>query len=1421
MNLKTIAAHTPFCSCAAMPMRFSVLHQLCAMRATRGGGATRWAVLACLLIYLSCAHAQGQTGLINVNSEQTCAAVTSGTDGTMECGDTGEATTLTVGITPGTILTFQESALLPTGENGVGGCSGASDFVAGDNVCYRSTLVEFTVEATQIKTSRAMYGRELKIPTAYAGFHTKTFRRVYDPDQSDLAGKSTFFVPLADENAVFYPTVRIENILATSTQAPNISPTVIASDYAATEEYRLWGESDPDNTDFMGNIPLACQFTMHRDDYDVLGEIGRVIFDAPWVTSTAREFRATKKDEPGNYSCEKKLCCGALPGQIDIDLLGLNTCQDPTFCMERATWCDMNRVYYGDYNGAALFEMPGDTNDQNYDDDEDDDSCGSGDDDNESQGGGICDFSECSTGDLTTDQMYRIAQQDCDCSFSLTGDDPPANADFSSCVAICYVDSDDGDAGSSLDINLSSKQGFKSRRFGDLEDHGDDDEDDETNIANGTFLEGFGDGGKSCSGCDSPRRAFCPEACRDTSMQDLIGTPGYNPMDAAGITGKTHPACRMLRGMAPRVDVVYVGIDDGGSESDNDNTGMISSTCVDDCFNTPGCEPTEVCKNLERDALYDDTDNDVDRRTLVEGPYRVNWVNGVIPGLSSELFTDHPNMGGMWYNSEDNIRSRPSADDSFGSIDDDQYCSAFGLNDQSLNGELGTYVAECPSAMCIPDGNHQPDGSFFRCIDDDEDVYESFRCPAGFFPQGATAEDVRRICHAPYPRYSDDTDPVASESDGSNPDGMHPEDPFNYDPKPATVCPLTIRDRIPLLASDQRRFVDHDYDSKPRIATHTTGEAFALYGPYCHASYMAAYGSPEFAVRVIRRDLSTVDPLPTQNVTVTVFSESTADASGGTADVTKFYGVSDDGSMFVRLGNVRSEAGTLGVEMDDMIVVCNGTFNGDAGAPNPTYRMAGATSDPVQAAQSPWDIIAAGSSVFFAGYLQTVFGHGVEVQNSGFTGLLPIPQVLQSAPDAYDTRDYSSSNPPTDVGIKKGSGWFTVTKRQQSTYGTGYRQIGQTPELFANDANAQRACSEPRFSAVPGMIPGKDYTLQQRNYDSGVIASLPKLSTTRIVGKVSGNRGTEERYYRDTLPESTPAIVFGRLFEFMSLDTCEEIVAKLNKFGHLPKDYLRDTGSGKCGAPTQWIHDGKFYFEDPTVNNAQTVITLDITQANSRYGGTVDVIQRAVFVADPVPTCEVATNSADGSIRISAQNVGEFAANFIVTGSCDSGVRITATAALSIPPDQIREFTLLVSHDDTFDAGANSNNGTVVTNFTCDLFISNPGVADPSTEFFDEANLTNCELYNSDSGSGPTALPQNAINICTEMSNGCDFGPSTGDRGYAASSGSMMITGTIALVALVSAFLFMGGCAWMTTSQDKALYKAKLEKTIYESSSGK
>ncbi len=1349
-----------------------------------------------LLISTCLAQTPATTGVIDVQTQQSCVAVTQNTDGTMDCNESGEASVITLGMSPGSILEFEQSAVLPAGEasEGTSGCKTSESFTTGGGQCYESTRVSFNVEASQITMSRALYGRDLEIPYAYAGFHSKSFRRVPFGPTADLSGKATAFIPYADDFAVFYPTVRIDNIVATSSQTALIGTQLLPGD-----QYKNWGESDLGFTDFTGTLPDACQDIIYTDDFDDLRGSGRVFFSYPWATSSAREYNHDKT-EPGNYDCKEQLCCGAFPGQLSPSADDLNKCPDATYCMERATWCDMNLIYYGDYGGVTWMNMDGglggDMNRDNYDDDDDDDSCGDGSSDDENDSGGICDFASCGNS-ITDAQKESIASKWCDCD----------GGGFDECSPNCYASGPRGDGGSTLDINLSSKQGGRSRRFGGEEDAKDDDNDDE----NTPIDTDLGDGGKICTGCESAERAFCPEVCMQKFAQDLIGTPAFTAVTSGEPQNafKTHPACRMLRGAMGRVDVVYVGIDDGGDTTDINNTGMIYPGCVQDCLDTDGCNPIDACINEERAPLYDDTDNDEARRNLVDGPWRLNWVNGVVPGLDSRIFTNHPNAEYTWYNAEDNIRLNPPDDDSFGSLDDDSFCTAEGLGDQYLAGSdyPVTYVAECPGAVCIPNGDFQPDGSYFRCIDDDGDVPPSFLCPHGFFLDGATASDVRRQCQRPYPRYEDDYS-KANGNDGNNPDGMHPADAFDYDPKPATVCPLSNFDRMPIMNADQRRFVDHD--SSSRIAMHNTAEAFALYGPFCYAEYMAAYGQPEFVVRVTRTDLSP-DPLPPQVVTVTVFSETTETANQNGADVSSFYGVSDDGTMFVRLKSVSSVDGSLGVEMDEMLVTCNATFHGGRGAPAIPYNMAGATVDPAKSAMSPWPAIQEHISCFFEGFYQTVVGHGGCVENSGLVALLPIPQILFSAPDSYDPRDFDDDdNQPVNVGIKQGSGWFTVSKRDQATYGEGFRQIGMKADLFANAANAERACSLERFAAVPGMIPGFDFTIQQRNYDSDIQASKLGTSTKRLLDKKSNNFGYYERYLRDrVLTESTPAIVFGRMMEFLSLDSCSQVISALSEFAHLPSGYMADTGDGPCGVPTMHVHNGKFYFQDPTVNNAQTTIILEISQADGVFLGTVNEIMRGVFVDDPIPVCGVAADSSSGRITISAQNVGALTANFLVTGTCDNDVAVTSTQILALDSQEIGQFTLLLSH------GSVGRNVTSNIDFTCTLVITNPGAPDPTTEFFDSVTLDNCLLTTHTGGSSTSGVPPTDINICTDFAVGCGLEPGTGGPTANEGGDSFVLVCLISFALFVASAIYLWACLKLAVKQDKKYDEAKIQKMIY------
>ena len=1396
-----------------------------------GGMRGRELVLALALLALVPAcqpQVSANQFVVDVSNQQSCVAVTSDIDGSLVCDSQGETAVITLALNPGNVYRFTESVLLPEGEGSNGTCqsTGSSGDLSGANECYEGTQAQYDVEVTQINMRRGLYGRDLELPYAYAAFHSKAYRKTFTMDQNNLNGFAQTFTPGADDDAVFYPTVRIDNIVTTSAiynagellsfpGAPGYLETLldlidgVLSDLSLlNSNYVIWGEIDFEaTTDDDQNALLvlvtdratACQNILYTDMLTSVVSVSsaRTFFDAPWVTSASREA-CDGGTCPGSYNCNLDFCCGSMPGQQSLSFDELNKCNDPSYCKERATWCDMSQIYYSAYKYPEWMNMPGQYNENNYDDDSDDDSCGS-DNDNESSSGGICDFAECGS-DITDKQAYYIAQEWCDCpNVVLTGDSPPAGTlDFSDCEALCATDGlgggEDGEAATSMDINLSSKQGGSCGRFGP-EDKRDDDDDDEQNVLNSTFLGGVGDGSKTCAGCDREVRSYCPSTCRDKSMQDLMGN----------VAGKTSPACRKLRGQAPRVDYVYVGVDDFDNIARN---GMTSAGCVEQCLDQPGCNPSLECVDTSRPPLHDD---DYENK-LVFGPYRTNWVHDVIPGLNSELLTMHPNAGGTWYNDQDNIRAVPANDDTFGSVDDEFFCSSYGMNDQGTGTQ--TYVAECPPAFCIPDLDHQPDGKFFRCIDDEGDMNPDFICPDGYFPAGATAADVRRQCNRPFPRYADDYDPDPLLSDGSNPDGLHPSDPYDYDPRPATVCPLTVWDRVPLLAADQRRYVDTS--ATYRVAAFSTAEAFALYGPFCHAYYMDAYGTPQFDVRVTRRDLAPDNPRATQVVTVSVYSE---EAAGG--GFSTYYGISDDGTMLVRLRGVSSTSSgsALGTELNDMLVICNGTFNGLAGAPQPPYRMAGPSNDPRVAARSPWATIRDGVSYFFEGFLQTIYGHGVAVLNAEFVALFPIPQVLWSVPGSYDTRDYADLSAldaaADDVSIKRGSGWYTVTQRQQATYGEGENQIGMKADYFKNDDNAALACSKPRYSAVPGVITGFDWTVQQHNMDFDVNTNAAFNHRTQLTNMLSNNFGTYTRYLRDyVLDVSTPAIVFGRMMEFMSLPTCSDVIAALAEFGHQPNGYLRDAGSGPCDLPTMYPHGGSFYYKDPTVNNADTTVTVEISQVNAAFTGTVNVVQRGIFVDNPAPFCTVGENSSDGQITISAQNVGEFEADFLVVAQCDSDVEVTSSQSLSLSSEQIAAFTILLSHSNLGPAATNSSRL-----FSCDLFLTNPGAPDPTTEYFDTETLDNCAIVAEEGGAVTGTVPRTGSDTCLDYGTGCAAAPGAGGPRVDDAFGAnwMLIAATTMLVLLLVSATCLCCSQRFATAQNKAHQTARIQKDSYKS----
>lgn len=912
------------------------------------------------------------------------------------------------------------------------------------------------------------------------------------------------------------------------------------------------------------------------------------------------------------------------------------------------------------------------------------------------------------------------------------------------------------------DINLLDRdentpvRGIPSRRFNDVTDEKqlDDDEDDESGTQAGAA-------GQQCQNtCNSASRTYCPEHCRNTFAQDLRGTAG-----STGETGITNPACRQLNGQLPVQTPVSIYIDDGGDTDDEDNNGMISATCVQECTATPGCDPVRVCVDRFRAPLEDDGDDDEGRTRMSAGPVMVNNENIVIPATHF-IFGNHLTRGYTYFDdSNGGTRAVPPTDDAFGSVDDDYFCDVYGIGDQvATNGKQGTWVAECPVGFCIAPIDYQPDDNYY--FKDLDTLPDNYFCPKSMFPDNPSASDIRRICNRPLPQRVVGTD--------------DPDAAYAYDQLPFTICPLGHPDRIGLIPVDQLTYIPGNSGFPYRVMGHKTGEAVGALGSYCMPNKLSKTPRYYYNITVTITDTSPgADPATATEVLV-MTPQIDAQSGGST---TTFYALSSDSTIYAKLLGLEAADNVIAPDLDATVMLCNATADGGPGTPDIPYRMAGDLSVSEAAQTSPWLTAASGKSYFWDSsvkFRDGTSGAGpVVINNNDFLGLLPLPENLMSMPGAYDQRDVDAdpSIDPTTLGIKKGSWWYMLTGEQQAWLGEGLGQLGMKPEIYGNSAAAEQVCLSGFCEWVPG-IEGQRYTMQRRYYDSGLNSLTdPRLSTTRIA-KESGNDGTDERFVRDeVINVNTPAQVNGRLHDFYFLDDPESLKQELVRFGHLPASFYSDSaGSGKtsdgrdqASLPTMFIQANVLLSQDPSFSTDGVFERFELSFANTVLLDADSDLQDGQFVDDPVPICAVGEFSTSGQLTIAAENLGDENADFTVSAQCDGSVSAGASQTRNLAPGQVVQFTIVLSHTGAAlpetpyfpDGGNSTTNGTAESaipadayDFTCIVYLGTPVFPNPELYHYDSVELDNCKLAAGGDTDTTASVPP-GTNLCTSFGVAC------------------------------------------------------------------
>jgi len=1377
-------------------------------------------LLATLLLALVCfgqiptENIQSQAGIISVTRTSSCALESPG-----DCGSEGTSTELQFAIQPNSELFYQFDVLsdrdvLAPGNSGT--CINRDE----NGVCLVTRPIQIQIVASSVVTAHGLDGISgLDVPFAYVSLHTDTYKRISnrdpDGDEEDIvtcAGRSDLFIAGSggDDDTKFYFTPRVDSILMNSA---GFDATVQASaeNWGNTQEYVNAGLS-PDvlnvcnNYQYPPNTLVTAASKTGR---------GRAFFDAPFVTATHTEAN----DDQGSWGCTNGNCCGTSAGSLGIP--GTEPlCNDDSPCMERSNWCSLCSPFYGNYMGMDPWVTDLDPVGNfitNWDDNDDNDSCGDDDsgganndvnddehDDTfgDDQPTGICrvfdpdDDGLVLTCGLTSSQIQTVRDTYCDCQEDNDGDDIVCNPKCKAGDNTC----------SELDLNLNSKMGGGGtdptncrRFFCPFWEGRDDDNDDE---CGGTI----GNAGKTCKNtCDAERRSYCGSACADKYMQELQGaTPGTK-------STKTNPACRFLAGSAFVAQPMYKCIDDGGDVDDNDNTGF-NQTCYDTCMLDPStCDLFEAGCFTDRPPLYDDCDDDMERKYVVNGPERVYWSNPLIIGLDGVRRSNHPNQENKWFSNNPRYM-RPEPDDvSFGSADDVDFCSASGLGDQpdpntSGDGQLyGTFVARCPACSCLAPINYQPDGGkFFKDVNDTTYVPQSFLCSQELFEsEGMDANginlSVAQRCNTPYPLYIDDAD----QEDGSRTrdDDMHPSGgAFYYKQNPVTLCGEGPKDRRGVMSLDHSatQFGPEGRGGQLRTRMHDTAEAIGLLGPYCHIYNIQKRPTPYIMLNITITDLSLDNALPTESIILMSYDETLSDGTSVNSQ-----GTNSLNNVFAQFDNLASPSGPIGTDLDGLISICNATDHGDAGAP-PTYNMGGDTSDPSAYFTNVWETIRQGDSIFHEGFGKALFSAtDGKVENSNLVGLMPMSQILYNVPDSYAGPTAVGDVTPTVENrgsIKHGSFWYYVPPNLMNTYGHGCKQLGMTAQFFGNDANAATACSGNRHRCAPGYIEGFDWYYNQRRFDGDDLSATDnRLNTQQTTTTTSGKQGAyEDMLVKHKLTEYTPGVITGIMHKLLSTTgSCSSFVAQIDAMHNfLPPGWVQDAGDEKCGLPLWQLHNNKLIHFDPEVA-AQTIFAEGrIVISNGILTGAGQPYSGGRILS--IDVCVVGEASSNGHLGVSVQNVGTVESVYVLEANCTgNGVQSTGTDTETLTAGQVVQFNLPLSQFGVVTQGSQT--------FVCDLFLTSiQGIP------LDSAQTTNCVI--SAANDAPFSIPANiTVDDCTLYGVDCAAIGSGGHFGTGFESESNLLAVILLLGATITLMVTFWLCAYSSGNKYEQYVHLKLK----------
>lgn len=1227
------------------------------------------------------ATVQAEENVVSVTAGRSCAAVSRGLDGKLQCSG-GEATTIELRMSPGDTTQLTLFTLLPAGAKqslqGLRGQDPDAPPQTGDEYATSARILQITAVQSEVVAGHNMQAVGDPVPFGHVCLYSPVCKRtnggsVDNPDVGSarpLPGKSVFFVAGADPDMSFYSTVRIRTLFANQPIVSSSGQTTFSSDASM----RNWGDGVSPNSNTNGAEGCIGVLKLQALLDDLAGgastvntfEYGSVFMSGDFVAATSRETQG----QPGIFNCGTGTSCVAMPNDIER---GYNSCDDPTYGADRSIECSIamqfvgglaNTVntYFSYYQGGIL-DLEGNTPAVLPDDEDDDDSFvtaafidndaddSSDQDDDESngeQGGEICTVLQDAVdqGVITREEAFAFADDQCDCGYDKTDTSlTPYNVSFDDCEPTCKVGNDGDDTTGSLnDLNLQSLNGKISRRKGGAVYTPDDDHDSESSFTDGGA-------GASCQTCNSGTRAYCPEWCLAGFAQDFAGTPSWE----GSFIG--NPAGRALAGTLPVPVPFTVGYDNGGLEGDDDNSGLYYSGCLQDCENSPFCtDPIAACVDLSRYPGEDDGDGEEERTKLTGGSWVTQLQYWMLPAYDPHTLGLAANAANKWFSDTPPGIRPPPISTTFGDTQDLDYASIFGIGDQdNPNGAdtypQGTHIAATPPNFCfLPLEQYPDDGDpapYFQMLGNANAIPEVFICPEERF-SGASLATIQQACNRPH-RSAYQSAPEAGDN------------PYDYEQFPGYICRTGHFDRTGAVAVDQLRYTssqsqidDNENPLNSRISAHYTCDAVAHMGPYGTAydvdeKPFLIYKT-DFFVEDITQGISDDDRLPRQHLTVSSYTD------GEDPDAPKATDFNDDFTIAAKIGALESSDGFRGSYLDLSIVIFNATADGMPGPPAYPYRMAG----PISVAEAAFtdfysDVITQENDTLFwesgLTLVQDSEDPGVapgRIKNSDFIGIIWLPQILRSLPGAYDQRDLDKCTDNDDttpctldtssLTNKFGSFPMAYSGAARVNLHSGWRGLMMPVDFYGNSANAQRVGEAGACASVIGYAEGAEEQITRtmheidfniRNAQSSDFPNGdPRYSTLRDPDHTSGDRnrqGAWIRGYRDNKLglEVSPAVTTGRLVDALGLDSGNAMVNYLNRFGALPQYFFPGDCAGepndKCDLPTQIIQSDVYLHKDPLLQGTDISILSTLSLSNTILAATTQAVVPGKFITDPPP----------------------------------------------------------------------------------------------------------------------------------------------------------------------------------------------------------